>query len=137
MIALHSSKGLGLEFLAWLLPHGITELLAVVLCGAAGLSIGYGIVFPGPFRRLDNLALRGRHAARIAIGAVALFFIAALIEGFFRQVVTDINIRIVVIAATAAGWGFYFTRLSSPRPGAPAEPDLEEVFGPSTNTRPR
>jgi hypothetical protein len=60
-----------------------------------------------------------------------------LIEGFFRQVVTDINIRIVVIAATAAGWGFYFTRLSSPRPGAPAEPDLEEVFGPSTNTRPR
>ena len=28
-------RGLGIEFWAWILPHGVTELLAVVLCGAA------------------------------------------------------------------------------------------------------
>ncbi len=132
MLALYVSKGLGLEFVAWLLPHGITELLAVVLCGAAGLSIGYGLVFPGPFRRLDNLALRGRHAARIATGSVAMFFFAALIEGVFRQVIIQIDIRVLVIVVTSVGWAFYFVRGARRKPGMASEADLDAVFGHTT-----
>ena len=70
MWAIFAAKGLGYDFFAWVMPHGVTELLAVILCGAAGLSMGYGLVFPGRFRRLDNLALRGRHAGSLAVGAM-------------------------------------------------------------------
>ena len=38
MAALYQSRGLGGEFWAWILPHGVTELSAVCLCGAAGRS---------------------------------------------------------------------------------------------------
>ena len=48
----------------WLMIHGVTELLAIVLCGAAGLMLGDAIAFPGAQSRLANLAQHGRRAAR-------------------------------------------------------------------------
>ena len=60
--ALYQDRGLGLEFWAWVLPHGVTELLAVVLCGAAGLVLADALLFPGRHSRRENLALRGREA---------------------------------------------------------------------------
>ena len=85
MAALYHSRGMSLEFFAWILPHGITEMLAVVLCGAAGLELGRALLFPGRRTRMEELAERGREAGLIVVGAVALFLVAALIEGFFRQ----------------------------------------------------
>ncbi|MFT7580925.1 MAG: putative membrane protein SpoIIM required for sporulation [Myxococcota bacterium] len=107
MWALYASHGIGTEFITWVLPHGVTELLAVCVCGAAGLSIGYGLVFPGRYRRLDNLAIRGRQAASITMGAVVMFFFAALLEGFFRQLVHSVDLRILVIALTSIFWVAY------------------------------
>jgi len=126
MWAVYAAKGLGYDFFAWVMPHGVTELLAVVLCGAAGLSLGYGLVFPGRFRRLDNLALRGRHAGSLAVGAVLLFFVAALIEGLFRQLVQDVDTRTAVLVGTALMWLGYFTLVGRKRAGG--EPgDVDEA----------
>jgi uncharacterized membrane protein SpoIIM required for sporulation len=108
MAALYHSRGLALEFWAWILPHGITELLAVCLCGAAGLEIGMALVFPGRWTRLTALTARGRSAAPIVIGAVGMFFVAALIEGLFRQRIQDVPFRIAMAAGTLAAWGCYF-----------------------------
>jgi len=127
MWAVYASKGLGFDFFAWVMPHGVTELLAVILCGAAGLSLGYGLVFPGRFRRLDNLALRGRHAGALAVGAVLLFFIAALIEGLFRQLVQSVDVRVTVIFATALMWLAYFGLVGRKKEGS-LEDEAEHVF---------
>ena len=43
--ALYHSRGLGAELWAWMLPHGVTELLAVFLCGAAGFLLAHALVF--------------------------------------------------------------------------------------------
>ena len=99
--ALYGGRGLGLEFWAWLLPHGITELTAVVLCGAAGLAVGRALLFPGREERLAGLARRGREAGVVALGAVALFFAAALVEGIFRQLVHAVPVRLAVAAGSA------------------------------------
>jgi uncharacterized membrane protein SpoIIM required for sporulation len=106
--ALYASRGLSVDLWGWLLPHGVTELLAVVLCGGAGLILAQSLVLPGRRSRLRNLALRGREAAVVVIGAVMMLFIAALIEGFFRQLVTDISARYIVAAVSAALWTLYF-----------------------------
>jgi uncharacterized membrane protein SpoIIM required for sporulation len=108
MAALYQSRGLGPEFWAWVLPHGVTEFLAVSLCGMAGLVIGRALVFPGERSRLDNLADRGREMAFVVIGAVILLFVAALIEGVFRQLVHDEVVRWSVAAGTALMWLAYF-----------------------------
>jgi uncharacterized membrane protein SpoIIM required for sporulation len=106
--ALFHARGLGVELWAWLLPHGVTELLAVVLCGAAGFRLGHGLVFPGALTRLDSLREHGRAAAVIVVGAVVMLFAAGLIEGVFRQTVTSVPIRYAVAGATAAWWIYYF-----------------------------
>lgn len=106
--ALYHPRGLSLDLWAWLLPHGVTELLAVVLCAGAGLAIGQAWVFPGGRPRIDNLRERGRTAALVALGAVLLFLVAGLIEGIFRQTVTDLEVRYLVASSTAAFWVWYF-----------------------------
>lgn len=106
--AIHTRADLSLEFWSWVLPHGVTELFAVCLCAAAGLSVGYSAVFPGRYRRRDQLARKGREAAQVVIGAVAMFFLAALIEGLFRQLVHSVPIRLTVAAASVGFWLWYF-----------------------------
>lgn len=117
--ALYHGRGLSLELWAWLLPHGVTELLAVVLCGAAGLAVGQALLFPGRLPRLAGLARRGREAGAIVLGCVALFFLAGLVEGIFRQLVHSVAVRYLVAGSTAAGWTAYFV-LSGRRAGREA-----------------
>jgi uncharacterized membrane protein SpoIIM required for sporulation len=106
--ALHAERGLGLEFWAWVLPHGVTELTAIVLCGGAGLVLADALLFPGRYTRLQNLARRGRDAGVIVTGCVLMFLAAGLIEGIFRQTVMSVSVRLVVAAVSAAAWGAYF-----------------------------
>lgn len=110
MAQLYASRGLSTEFWAWILPHGVTELGAIVLCGAAGLRLGQALVFPGRLSRLDNLALQGRAMAVVLAGCVAMLFVAALFEGYFRQLVHDVSLRYAMAGLLTACWGLYFLR---------------------------
>jgi uncharacterized membrane protein SpoIIM required for sporulation len=105
---LYAERGLGPEFWAWVLPHGVTELTAVVFCGAAGLAVGEGLLFPGRHTRLAAMAQRGREAAVLVVGSVLMFFVAGLIEGIFRQTVHDVALRALVALLSAAFWAVYF-----------------------------
>ncbi len=106
--ALYAGRGLGVDLGGWLLIHGVTELLAIVLCGAAGLALGEALAFPGAHSRLVNLAATGRLAARVVLGAVGLLLIAGLLEGLGRQLITDTSSRYVIAATTAVAWCLYF-----------------------------
>ena len=108
--ALYAGRGLTYEFWGWLLIHGATELTAIVLCGAGGLMLGAAVVFPGEHKRLVNLGRAGRRAAIIVIGAVLMFFIAALLEGFGRQLILHTPTRYLIAAATMLGWLWYALR---------------------------
>lgn len=112
-VTLFASRGLGVEAGGWLLIHGVTELFAVALAGAAGLRIGWAVAFPGERRRLDAIAEAGRHAATVMGGVVVMLFLAGLLEGFGRQLITLTPARYAVAAATALMWGLYFY---GPRP---------------------
>lgn len=106
--AIYHQCGLDYAFWGWVLPHGVTELLAICLCGAAGLRVGRALINPGVHRRRDAIAIAGRRAAVVALGSVGLFFIAGGIEGLFRQLVTDDLVRWNVALTTVAMWLLYF-----------------------------
>jgi uncharacterized membrane protein SpoIIM required for sporulation len=90
--------------------HGVTELGAIVLCGAAGLMLGYAIAFPGAQSRLANLAKHGRRAAMVVMGAVFMLLLAGLLEGLGRQLITDTGTRLTIAGTTLLIWlGYYVT----------------------------
>lgn len=107
-VALHWNRDLALDFLGWISIHGVTELSAIVLCGAAGLVLAERALFPGRHTRLENLAAHGREAARLAVGAVFMFLVAAILEGCLRQLVASTPLRFAIGAATGLAWLAYF-----------------------------
>lgn len=110
-VSIYAAKGLTLECLGWLSIHGVTEILAVLLCAAAGLVVAEKIVFPGYRTRLESLSVHGRRAASVAGGAVLLFFVAGILEGGFREFVSNTTLRYTVAIVSAVLWFGYFTRV--------------------------
>jgi uncharacterized membrane protein SpoIIM required for sporulation len=109
-IALHYNRDLTVDFLGWLSIHGVTEITAILLCGAAGLVVAEKMLFPDRYSRVDSLALHGRIAAEIAVGAILMFFVAAILEGGFRELVASTPGRFAVGAATGVGWLAYILK---------------------------
>lgn len=101
---LYAARCLEGELLGWLAIHGTTELFAIVLCGGAGFLLADGLVRPGRQTRLAALARRGRIAAELALGAVVMLFVAALLEGLGRQLVTSTGLRFAIGGLMLAFW---------------------------------
>ena len=106
--ALFWSRGLGYEVTGWLMIHGVTELFAIVLAGAAGFAIGGAVAFPGSKNRLASARDTGQSAALLAIGTVVMLFIAAILEGFGRQLINTDWVRYVIAGTTLILWLAYF-----------------------------
>lgn len=107
-VALYAGRGLGADIGGWLFVHGTTEITAIVICGGAGLVIGRAVAFPGRLSRLDNLAQSGRSAAMMLVGAVVMLFAAAFLEGYARQLVTDMPTRYAIGGIMFTIWMFWF-----------------------------
>jgi uncharacterized membrane protein SpoIIM required for sporulation len=88
-MALFVSHGLGVELAGWLTIHGTTEFFAIIIAGAAGLRIGWSVIFPGDHSRLASATRSGRTSAIAMAGVVLMLFVAGLLEGFGRQLITS------------------------------------------------
>src|SRR5207249_4037029 len=74
------------SFWGFVLPHGVLEIPAILIAGAAGLVIGYAIIAPGRLYRADALRLAMRRAIPLVLGVMILLVMAGLIEGFFSPI---------------------------------------------------
>lgn len=107
MAALFDKNGVNLDFWAWVLPHGIPEVLALCIAAAAGLLIGRALIDPGGRPRREALVAAGRSAAKLIGMAMILLFYAALIEGYFRQFSLGIAPRFLLAALNFSALGLY------------------------------
>lgn len=107
MVWLFDGQGLGLDFIAWLSIHGTTELLAILLAGAAGLHVGRSMAFPGNRPVLAATAEAGRRASLVMVGVVLMLVVAALLEGFARQLVDNTPARLTIGGTMLALWLAY------------------------------
>ncbi|MDJ0972977.1 MAG: stage II sporulation protein M [Planctomycetota bacterium] len=114
--AVYRVHGLEVDLLAWLMIHGVTELLAILICAAGGLALAHALVFPGRYSRLENLARTGRKAGAMVLMGVLMLFIAGFIEGIARQRITDMGVRFTFAAVTAGIWFAYFVFVGRRRP---------------------
>ena len=116
-LGLFFSKGLGAEAVAWLGPHGVPEIGAIILAGGAGMAIGHTLLNPGKLPRWTALKKVSTTACIVALGCVPLLITAGIIEGSFRQSYASIELRYALMAIMAIlcpGWLFFVRRRQSP-----------------------
>ena len=94
-----ANRGLLGYLLEFILGHGLLELFAIWVAGAAGFLLGRTVVAPGDLSRGDALVLSGRTAVRMVGGAAVLLVVSGLIEGFVSVGGGDVVFR----AAASAG----------------------------------
>jgi uncharacterized membrane protein SpoIIM required for sporulation len=90
-----------IDFLAWILPHGIPELTAVTLCTAAGLALGKAVATPGRLGRREALRAAVDPALLLFGTSVPLFFGAGLVESFVRESKLSTMVRLSIAGAFA------------------------------------
>ncbi len=107
MLWLFHDAGLGVEFGGWLAVHGTTELFAILLAGAAGIHIGRSMAFPGGLSVADSASSAGRRTALVMVGVVLMLVVAALLEGFARQLINVTSSRYILGGFMLLFWIFY------------------------------
>jgi uncharacterized membrane protein SpoIIM required for sporulation len=94
--------GRGDVFFAFILPHGMLELTAIFVAGAAGLQIFWAWIAPGPRTRLEALAAAGRSLGTIAIGLVFVLALSGIVEGFVTPQQWPVWVKLVLGALALA-----------------------------------
>jgi uncharacterized membrane protein SpoIIM required for sporulation len=95
------------RFWGLIIPHGLIELSAVIVAGAAGLRLGWTVIDPGDRTRGTAIAEEGRRAGLVLMGVVLMLAVAGTIEGFVTGRGTPTAVRVVLgIAVAGAFWTY-------------------------------
>lgn len=108
MLWVFAQRGLTVEFVGWLSIHGTTELLAILLAGAAGIHVGRALAFPGDRSHLAAASAAGKRAALVMVGVILMLICAGLLEGFARQLINNTAGRYAVGYGILLFWLIYF-----------------------------
>jgi uncharacterized membrane protein SpoIIM required for sporulation/uncharacterized RDD family membrane protein YckC len=109
VFALFDAQGAGAQLWTFVLPHGVLEMTAIVVAGAAGLVLAHALVAPG--RRTRGRALReeGKESLSLVAGAGMLLVLAGLIEGFISPARIAPALKIGFATLVAVLMVLYFT----------------------------
>ena len=95
--------GKGTEFWGLITPHGLLEITAITIAGAAGLRLGWAIVSPGDRTRSAALADEGMRCVPVVAGIALCFVTAGFIEAWITPsglpTAARVGIGVVVEAA--------------------------------------
>jgi len=108
LAAMFTSAGFGYDFWATIAPHGVIELTAIQIAGAAGLLIAAGIVAPGRRHRRDAVIANAKRAGVLFAGVASMLVVAGTIEGFFSPQRLPPEARVAFGAVTAVLLVLYF-----------------------------
>jgi uncharacterized membrane protein SpoIIM required for sporulation len=106
--AAFTNAGFGTDFWVTIAPHGVIELTAIQIAGAAGLLIAGGVLTPGRLRRKDAIVLAARRAAVLFLGVASMLLVAGTIEGFISPQRWPVDLRGAIGAVTAVLLASYF-----------------------------
>jgi len=106
--AIHENKGLAFDLFGWLSIHGVTELAALIIAAAGGFRLGAAVLFPGQRTRGAALRYAGRDAIKLALVAALMLLAAGVLEGFGRQLITDLWSRIIIGWSIGGMWLAWF-----------------------------
>lgn len=95
------------KFWGLILPHGLLELSAVVVAGAAGMALGWAIVAPGDRPRSAAFTEEARRSVVVILGLIVAFITAGIIEGFITPSPFPTWVRVGIGIAVEAAFISY------------------------------
>jgi uncharacterized membrane protein SpoIIM required for sporulation len=94
--------GMSLPLWSFVAPHGVLELPAIFIAGAAGLRLAHGLIFPGFLPRPVSIARAGAEAVKLVLGCIPILVIAGVVEAFVSPTSLDVASKFGVAAALFA-----------------------------------
>jgi len=95
-----ANMGLFGYLMEFIVGHGVLELFAIWVAGAAGFLLGWSILVPGRLTRSAALVSSGHRAVRMIAATTLLLLLAGLIEGFLSAGDHDFSYRAAVSGAS-------------------------------------
>lgn len=103
--------------LVFVAAHGVLELTAIFIAGAAGLLIGKALLIPEELTRKHALLINGRMAVQLVLGCIPMLVIAAIIEGFLSpSSISPYYKFAVAILSAVVLWLYFSGRLTTQPP---------------------
>ena len=84
-----------------ILPHGVIELTAIFISGAAGFILAKSLLIPGKLTRKASVIDGAHNAIGLMLGVIILLVIAGLIEGFFTPLAISVAAKLLFALLTA------------------------------------
>jgi len=78
-------KGVFLDSVLTIWIHGTFEISAIIIAGAAGITMGKGLVFPGTLSRTKSFQISAKRGLKIMLGIIPVFVFAGFFEGFLTR----------------------------------------------------
>ena len=102
-------QGFLLESFLTIWMHGTLEISAIIIAGAAGITMGRGLVFPGTYSRAKAFQLSAKRGLKIMIGISPVFVLAGFIEGYVTRHTELPNIfrALFILSCLAFVVGYY------------------------------
>ncbi|HBS88152.1 MAG: hypothetical protein A2W91_05245 [Bacteroidetes bacterium GWF2_38_335] len=135
-------KGLFVDSFLTIWQHGTIEISCIIIAGAAGITLGQGLVFPGSYSRGQSFQMSARRGIVIMLGIAPLIILAGFIESFItRHTGVPDAVRLTSILLSLLFILFYFVwlpwhkyRSGSLVPVKTAKLQPENLIVPSVNT---
>ncbi|OXM13652.1 stage II sporulation protein M [Paenibacillus herberti] len=108
LAAVFAQTGYTYTFWAYILPHGVIELLAIFIAGGAGFYMGYKFFVPGELPRGLVFVQSAKESALLLLGTIPLFVIAGLIEGYITPAVLPLWVKYAIAGLTLVACVAYY-----------------------------
>jgi uncharacterized membrane protein SpoIIM required for sporulation/uncharacterized RDD family membrane protein YckC len=101
VMGLYASKGIASLLIKFVAPHGVLELTAICIAGAAGFLLAAGLLIPGDRPRSVALRENARRAIKLIAASTVLLLVAGTLEGFVSPIETwPLSWKLAVSGAT-------------------------------------
>ncbi len=108
-VGLYITKGIGGQILGFVAAHGVLELSAICLAGAAGLLLATAMLVPGDRTRREALALNGARSLHLVACVVIFLILAGIIEGNISPSKLPDSAKYATAVITAIGMVWYLS----------------------------
>ena len=108
-VGLYLTRGIGGQIIGFIAAHGVLELSAICISGAAGLLLATGMLIPGDRTRREALAENGRRSLHLVACVVLFLTLAGVIEGNISPSSLPDSAKFATGLITAIGIGWYLS----------------------------
>jgi uncharacterized membrane protein SpoIIM required for sporulation len=101
--------GLLIESVLVIWIHGTLEISSIIIAGAAGITLGNSILFPGTYSRRQSFMIGSREGLKMIICLIPIFTAAGFLESFVtRHTGMPVILSLIIILGSLSFVIWYF-----------------------------